>query len=60
MAQLCDDSESVDSQEYYSDKQLNHGEDATKYTPPMPPKSRDREGASRVIINEDKDLDIMA
>ena len=45
MAQLCDDSESVDSQEYYSDEQPNHGEDATKYKPPMPPRPRDGEGA---------------
>ena len=57
MAQLCDDSESVDSQEYYSDKQSDHGEDTTKYTPPTPPRPRDGEGAFRVILDHDLDLD---
>ena len=58
MAWLCNNSESVDSQEYYSDEQSNHGEDVTKYTPPTPPRPRDGEGAFRVIIDKDKDLDL--
>ena len=56
MAQLYDNSESVDSQEYYSDEQSNHGGDANKYIPPTPPKSRNGEGALRIVIDEDEEM----
>ena len=57
-AQLCDESESVDSQEYYSEKRSDHGEGTTKYTPPTPPRPREGEGAFRVILDQYLDLDI--
>ena len=57
-AQLCAKSESLDSQEYYSDDRSDQGEGTTMYTPPTPPRPREGEGAFRVILDHDLDLDI--
>ena len=38
-AQLSNDSESVDGQEYYSDSQSDEEDDTDGYTPPTPPRS---------------------
>ena len=49
----------MDSQDYYSDEQSDHGEGVTKYTPPTPPRPRNGEGAFRVVIDPDEDLDLI-
>ena len=57
-AQLCDESESIDDQEYYSDGQMDKEEGVGNYAPPTPPKPREEAGAFRVILDHDVDLDL--
>ena len=55
-AHLCDESESVDSQEYYPVNQSDQGEGTSMYTPPTPPRPREEAGAFQFVIDHDIDL----
>ena len=58
VAQLCNESESIDNPEYYSDGQMDKEESVGDYAPPTPPKPREEAGAFRVILDHDVDLDL--
>ena len=41
VAQLCNESESIDNQEFYSDGQMDKEEGVGDHAPPTPPKPRE-------------------
>ena len=57
-AQILNGSVSIDGQEYYSDEPADQGNGATTYTPSTPHTPRDSEGAFRVIVEDEEELDL--